>query len=225
MPARLKISLLWVLTPIWLLSCKSDPKHAPSDQKPVVDTIRVAKVPKEGAVVFEITRGTVNWTGKKALGGTQTGTIEVKQGELSVNQNQLVGGTVSLDMNSIAVTSIEDGGERKDLESHLKDSDFFDAGKFPEAVFKIEQALPVNNPAYNWLIIGELTMKGKTNPVNIPVQLRIEGSKLVATSPVFPINRTKWGVNFRSSLLGTAKDKLIDDNVLLSLELEARHGE
>lgn len=52
--------------------------------------------------------------------------------------------------------------------------------------------------------------------------MEVNGDKLVANSPTFPINRTQWDVNFRSGILGTAKDKLIDDNILLSLELEAR---
>lgn len=222
MRLRSNISLLSVLIPALFVSCKNDPKPTASDQKPKMDTIRVANVPREGAVPFIVTKGVVNWVGKKAFGDTQTGTVSIDKGEFAVNQNQVVGGSVSLDMSTITVTNIQDSGERKDLESHLKDTDFFEVEKYPKAEFKIDQVLPVNNPVYNWLIIGQLTIKGKTNPVNVPVQLHIDGNRLSATSPTFPINRTQWGVNFRSSLLGTAKDKLIDDTILLSLEVEAK---
>ena len=58
-------------------------------------------------------------------------------------------------------------------------------------------------------------MKGKTKSVNIPVMLKINEDDLTAESATFPINRTDWGVNFRSGLLGTAKDKLINDVVTL----------
>ena len=104
----------------------------------------------------------------------------------------------------------------------MKSEDFFGVQKFPEAVFTIGEVLPSNNAAFNWLVVGDLNMKGKSNPVNIPVKMEVNGDKLVASSPTFPINRTQWDVNFRSGILGTAKDKLIDDNILLSLELEAR---
>ena len=163
----------------------------------------------------------VTWEGKKFVGDGHKGTITVEKGTLSVNQNKLIQGTITLDMTSIAVSDIEDAGERRDLESHLKDADFFEADKYPKAEFVIREVLPSNAPAYNWLIVGDLTMKGKTNAVNIPVKMTLEGNKLRAESTVFPITRTQWGVNFRSGLLGTPKDKLIDDVVLLRLTLEA----
>jgi polyisoprenoid-binding protein YceI len=203
-------------------SCKNDPKNQVGNQAPKRDTIQVVAVPKEGAATFIITAGTVNWVGKKSVGDLHQGTINVEKGELLVNQNSLINGTITLDMNSLAVTDIKDAGERRDLESHLKDADFFEADKYPKAVFSITEVLPSNNPAFNWLIAGELTMKGKSNPVNIPVKMTIAGDKLRAESPNFVINRTQWGVNFRSGILGTVKDKMIDDNVMLTLILEAK---
>ncbi len=205
-------------------SCKNDPKVAAADTAAKPDTIQEVAVPTAGAATFLVTEGTINWEGKKAMGDGHNGTINVEKGELLVNQGRLISGKVTIDMHSISVSDIKDAGERRDLESHLRDSDFFEAEKFPKAEFVIQQVLPSNNPAFNWLIVGELTMKGKTKPVNIPVTLHIEGDKLKAESPTFPINRTEWGVNFQSGILGTAKNKLINDNVMLSLTLEAKKG-
>jgi polyisoprenoid-binding protein YceI len=207
-----------------LFSCKNDTKPVETTSAPKPDTIEMKPVPTEGAATFTITQGAVNWVGKKAIGNGHEGTITVKSGTLTVNQNTILDGKITLDMQSIAVTDIKDAGERRDLESHLKDADFFEAEKFPEATFVIKEVLPNNNPAFNWLIVGDLTMKGKTNSVNIPVTVTFEGDQLRATSPTFPINRTQWGVNFRSGLLGTTRDKLIDDNVLLTLTLQAKKG-
>ena len=39
------------------------------------------------------------------------------------------------------------------------------------------------------------------------------------TTPEFTINRTEWGVNYNSGILGTVKDKLIADDVKLSITL------
>jgi len=217
-----RISVASLLAFLFFFSCKNDPKNQSTNSTVQLDTIQEVAVSKEGAATFFVTEGTINWAGKKSIGDGHNGTINVEKGELLVNQNQLINGKIILDMHSITVSDIKDAGERRDLESHLRDSDFFEADKFPKAEFVISQVLPSTNPAYNWLIVGDLTMKGKTKPVNIPVTMSIEGDKLKAQSVTFPINRTEWGVNFHSGILGTAKDKLINDNVMLSLTLEAK---
>lgn len=203
-------------------SCQNDPQTVASTAQPVADTIQVKPVSATGAATFEVTEGSVTWSGRKTTGDSHTGTLDVSGGTLLFNQGQIVSGTVALDMNSIAVTDIKDPGEKRDLESHLKDSDFFETKKYPAAEFKFGEVLPSNTPNFNWVVVGELTMKGKTNPVNIPVRVTVEGDVLRAESPNFPINRTQWGVNFRSGLLGTVKDKVIDDMVPLSLKLTAK---
>jgi polyisoprenoid-binding protein YceI len=125
-------------------------------------------------------------------------------------------------MNAITVTDIKDPGERRDLESHLKDSDFFEVNKYPKAEFVFEEVLPGKAENFNWVLNGHLTMKGKKVPLTIPVMIRMEGDVLQAESPAFPINRTLWGVNFQSGILGTARDKMIDDMVPLMLKVTAK---
>ena len=206
-----------------LISCKNDPApQTESATAPKPDTVRVEPVPTAGAATFAVTEGTVYWQGKKALGNPHNGTIKVATGELMVNQGRLLSGNITLDMTSIAVTNLNDGGEKRDLESHLKDKDFFEVQKFPQAEFVITEVLPSNLPAFNWVVRGDLTIKDKSHPVNIPVKMTIDGDKLEATSATFPINRTQWGINFRSGTLGTAKDKVVEDVVPLSLVLKAR---
>lgn len=219
-----RFSFACFLASFFLVSCKNDPKTPAATQQAKRDTIVMAPVSKEGAVNFIVTEGTVNWAGKKSIGTGHEGTINVEKGTLLVNNKTIISGSFTLDMNSIAVSDVQDVGERRDLESHLKDSDFFEADKFPKAEFVIKEVLPGSEPAFNALIVGNLTMKGKTNSVNIPVQLTVEGDELKAQSVTFPINRTQWGVNFRSGILGTTRDKLIDDNVLLTIMLKAKKG-
>ena len=206
------------------ISCKNDPKiGAAQTAGSTLDTVRVASIPSKGAATFVVTEGVVNWSGSHTVAkdGHQ-GTITVESGEFLVNQGQLMRGKVTLDMNSLSVSDIKDPGERRDLESHLKDSDFFEVNNFPKAEFSFEEVLPSTMPNFNWVLHGNLTMKGKTAPINIPVKISIEGDVLRAESPAFPINRTTWGVNFHSGILGTAKDKMIDDTVPLSLKLTAK---
>lgn len=219
----LKQTLLLSLCLFAFISCKNTPKTEAVQTIAKPDTIRVVQVPIEGASTFIITEGIVTWSGTKTLkkDGHQ-GSIDVQSGEILVNQGQIIRGNVTLDMNSLTVTDIKDPGGRRDLESHLKDDDFFEVKKYPTAEFVIEEVLPNTMPGYNWVLSGQLTMKDKTLPVNIPVKVSIVGDVLQAESASFPINRTQWGVSFHSGVLGTAKDKMIDDMVPLILRITAK---
>ena len=207
-----------------LFSCKNDPQPETAVQTatPKPDTIRLEPVSDEGAETFVITEGVVHWLGKRTVGNRHTGTVNVAGGEFRVNQGRLLSGKVTLDMASISVENIKDPGAKSDLESHLKDSDFFEVKKYPTGEFVFNEVLPSNMADFNWVISGKLTLKGKTETVNIPVKMTINGNELTAESANFVINRTKWGINFQSGLLGTVKDKIIEDIVPLSLKITAR---
>jgi polyisoprenoid-binding protein YceI len=125
-------------------------------------------------------------------------------------------------MHSLAVNNVKDPGARADLESHLKDSDFFEVKKYPTGKFVFDEVLPSNKPDFDWIISGDLTMKGKTNRVHIPVKMTITDDELTAQSANFVINRTKWGINFQSGILGTVKNKIIEDIVPLSITISAK---
>jgi polyisoprenoid-binding protein YceI len=212
-----------LLAGLSLFACQNDaPANKPeANAAPKPDTIRYEPAPTEGAAPYQVSSGTVYWSAKRAIGSMHNGVIAISGGDLMVNQGQLVGGRITLDMSSIEVTNMDDPSEKATLESHLKDKDFFEVKKYPEATFEVTEILPSSQSAFNWVIRGNLTIKDKTHPVNIPVRMSIAEGKLLAESVTFVINRTKWGVNFRSGILGTAKDKLIEDVVSLSLKIEA----
>ena len=117
---------------------------------------------------------------------------------------------------------MDDPRDKATLESHLKDNDFFNVKKYPEASFDVLEVLPSSQPAFNWIIRGMLTIKDQSKPVNVPVKIWEANNSLHAESVSFIINRTKWGISFRSGMLGTAKDQMIEDVVTLSFELEAK---
>ncbi len=223
MSAFFKKTLLFAFAFVAFFSCKNDPKIEAAQAAPKLESALLEPVPTEGAVTFVVTEGIVNWSGTNTVGGSgHQGAIMVESGTLLVNQGQILSGKVTLDMNSISVADIKDPGERRDLESHLKDADFFEVNKFPKAEFEINEVLPSTMPNFNWVLSGTLKMRGKTAPVNIPVKFSIEGDILRAETPAFPINRTTWGVNFHSGILGTVKDKMIDDTVPISLKIVAK---
>jgi polyisoprenoid-binding protein YceI len=82
------------------------------------------------------------------------------------------------------------------LTDHLKSSDFFDAKKYPKAVFKVTK---VEKADKVYTVTGELTMHGKTEPLSFPASISTDGAGL-SVSTTFPIDRTKWGINYEKGV-------------------------
>ncbi|MCX6800424.1 MAG: YceI family protein, partial [Candidatus Falkowbacteria bacterium] len=71
----------------------------------------------------------VMWNGKKITGTEENGKIKIKQGSLSLSNEQIVtGGEFTINMDSI-----KENKNTETLEKHLKSTDFFDTAQYPEA--------------------------------------------------------------------------------------------
>lgn len=100
------------------------------------------------------------------------------------------------------------------LEGHLKSDDFFGVEKFPTATLIFTDVKVKGKNSYN--ITGDLTIKGKTNPVTF--EISIYGSKATTS---LKIDRTKYGVKYGStSFFDGLKDKAIYDEFDLVADLE-----
>ncbi len=161
----------------------------------------------------------INWVGKK-ITGQHNGTIQVKSGKLMMDPQKIVGGDFMLDMTSIKVLDLKDPAKNQKLTNHLKSDDFFSVEKFPEGNFKIT-SVQVKNP--NLLeVVGDLTLKGITHPVTIPVDFVRDSSQLKAKGKVI-IDRTKWNIRYGSGkFFKGLGDKLISDDIELELDLTAK---
>ncbi|RYD70038.1 MAG: YceI family protein, partial [Sphingobacteriales bacterium] len=83
------------------------------------------------------TTTTITWTGAKPT-GAHSGTFKVTEGSLLINENNLVGGGFTIDINSLNNTDLAgDADSKGKLEGHLKSADFFDVAKYPTAKFEI----------------------------------------------------------------------------------------
>lgn len=164
----------------------------------------------------------IEWVGAKPT-GKHHGTIGISEGNLMLTDGNIVGGKFTIDMNSIVdvdLTSAEDNGK---LVGHLKSPDFFDAAKYPTAVFEITSSEAVSgNPDVTHNITGNLTMKDITKSVTFPAWVSIEGNQLTASTPEFVIDRTQWNVQYGSkTIFDNLKDKFINDEISLKISLSA----
>ncbi len=208
-------------------SCKNNSKKAEtttttakSDSKPVESAVPPSNA--SGKYSVDTKNSTIHWTGKKVM-GAHNGIIKLSKGVISVANGRIKGGAFEIDMTSIEDKSIADPSDKADLENHLKSPDFFNAGEYPHAYFtitKIEE-LEKNLQNITHKIYGDLQIKGIKKPVEFNASMAILDDKIALVTPSFTINRTDWGVNFHSGILGTVKDKIIEDNIGLVMDIKA----
>ncbi len=167
-------------------------------------------------------RSVIHWEGTKP-GSSHEGTIKLQKGSLRVANGQITGGEFIIDMNSIENTD-QEGQDKSDLEGHLRSDDFFDTAQFPIASFTITKVEPLNGRKdANYLVTGNLTMKGITKSISIPAQIAFDEQGVKITTPKFTIDRTQWDITYKSGIIGTAKDRLIHDQIGLQIQLYAKH--
>ncbi|MCX2679698.1 YceI family protein [Galbibacter sp. EGI 63066] len=145
----------------------------------------------------------VTWKGYKVT-GSHEGTVALKSGELQFDSDKLVGGNFTVDMTTLGSTDLE-GDYKTKLDGHLKSDDFFGVENYPTATLEITKVEAAGKNAYE--VTGDLTIKGKTNPVTF--DLSVYGNKATATVKV---DRTKYDISYKSgNFFENLGDNLIYD--------------
>ena len=122
----------------------------------------------------------------------------------------------------VAAESVFSNHEARDR--HVRDSDFLDAGRFPEIVFEaigFEQTGEQDGRLVGRLS-GNLTLLGKTRPVTLDVSLNKAASypfghrkHTLGISARTTLLRSEWGMDY------ALKGGMVGDAVQLRFELEA----
>ena len=159
----------------------------------------------------------VAWVGKKVT-GQHNGVIALQGGRLEMEDESLVGGIFTIDMATIECQDLS-GDSKGDLEGHLKSDDFFGVAKYPTATFVITKAVPQGPGKYK--VIGNVTIKGKTEEIQFPTTLEEKDGKITANADIV-IDRSKFDVRYGSgSFFDNLGDKTIYDNFDLTISLVA----
>ena len=104
----------------------------------------------------------------------------------------------------------------------MKADDFFGVEQFPEAIFTITDVSPTAEDNANYLIQGNLAIRDSIKNIEIPAQLAFSETGVDILTPKFSIDRTDWGIVYNSGVIGTIKDKLINDKIELQIALKAK---
>ncbi len=209
----LKITLMAFIT-VGAFSCKNTEKEA---EAMVEETAEATEMATEYTV--DTTASQIMWEGAKPT-GKHHGTISLSSGTIHLNEGKPEAGNFVIDMNSINDEDLE-GDDKANLEAHLKgtvegkEGDFFNVKEFPTA--KFEMTSIENN-----VVKGNLTIKDKTNAIEFPATVTMEGDKMMLKSETFEIDRTKWDVNYGSkSIFPSLGDKFINDAMKITVSLVA----
>ncbi len=142
----------------------------------------------EGGLTPNMEKSKIDFVGHKADGSHKGG---FKKFELVVKADFVDPAKSSLKITIDAESLWSDDDK---LTEHLRNEDFFNVTKHPKISFESSKIVHSVEPGKS-KIVGKLTMLGKTEDVEVPVEIEItdENLKIVAK---FKIDRTKWGMSY-----------------------------
>jgi polyisoprenoid-binding protein YceI len=133
-----------------------------------------------------------------------------------VTADDLLGSSVTAE---IDLASIETGSEQRD--NHLRSPDFFHTDKHPQMTYR---STGVRADGSDWVLDGELTLKGVTR--GVPLKLEVNGfgkdpygGTRAGFTATGQINRGDFGVTYNAAIEGGGV--VVSDKVDLHLEIEA----
>ncbi len=161
---------------------------------------------------IKTSESTINWVGKKVT-GEHSGTLNLSEGYLVFDNNNITGGEFVVDMTSLQVTDLEAGKGKEKLEGHLNSDDFFGVKDHKTAKLVVTKAKKTDK---GFKIAGDLTIKGKTNPIEF--DLAVNGD---SASTTLKVDRTKYDIKYGSgSFFDNLGDKAISDEFELDVNLK-----
>ena len=212
---------LFVVTALLSVSCKKS-STSESDLKAPTEAAASAEGTK---YVANTTESVINWSGSKPA-GKHSGTINLKDGEIMVKDNKVVGGKFTINMNTITVTYLKPDEGKEYLEAHLKvtgdkegQDHFFNVTKYPTGFFAITS---IEEKDGKTIVFGNLSLKNVTKSVNFPANITVTDKEVTIDSDTLVLNRTYWNINYASkSLFDNLKDKFINDEIEIKVRVKA----
>jgi polyisoprenoid-binding protein YceI len=226
------IKLLAALFPLIFLACTSAPE---SDKAKTTEAKELTRSGADETWEVETTNSKIEWVGTKVT-GYHTGEIPIKEGDINLKNDKVVGGRFVMDVNNLTVSGPKGNSAamNQKLQNHLKSADFFEVSKYPEAVLEITsitdfkgeirdttdprqsdiEKYKVTNPTHK--ISGNLTMKGITKNIEFPARITVSENSAEAVAK-FNINRKDWGVIYEGQ-----RDDLIRDEIHLGILIRAK---
>ena len=231
----MKTNQLTTLLAAALIACISCTNAPKSDEATTSEAKEVTNSKTGETWKLNASESKVEWVGTKVT-GYHTGDVQVKSGEIYVNEGNVTGGRFVLDLANMKVVGPKgvDSASNNKLLGHLKSADFFDVEKNPEGIFEITSVKPysgnaikdttdprqeniskykVSDPTH--LVSGNLTLKGTTKNIEFPARITVSGNSAEAIAK-FNIDRKEWNIVYAGK-----PDDLIRDAIHLGISIKA----
>ena len=166
-----------------------------------------------GTYTIDPVHSTLGFSIKHMMVSNTTGQFDKYEGTIVYDPNDLANATVNV---TIQADSIDTHMDQRD--NHLRSPDFFDVAKNPTITFVSKQVTPSS-------ITGDLTIKGITKEVSIPVEISgpvksPSGDNVIGISGTFKINRQDYGISFNKTM--DQGGLMVANDVTVNISVEAK---
>ncbi len=161
------------------------------------------------------TSSKVEWTARKVT-GKHTGTVNIKEGKIEMNDGILTKASVTIDMTTILDTDLS-GSSKTKLEDDLKSDNFFGVAKFPTATLVTTSIIALDEGDYK--VTANLTIRGITHPITFDALVIPDGKQYRAKATLV-VDRTLYDIKYRSGkFFDDLGDSTIYDDFDLAISL------
>jgi polyisoprenoid-binding protein YceI len=168
----------------------------------------------DGPYQIQTENSSLTWKANKVL-AAHTGLVTIKFGQININDGKLSNADFVMDMTTITSDEGIDS-----LVKHLKSADFFNVDEYPEARLGVNFAVP-GDLADEYIMSGDLTIKGITKPINFRAVVNPGSDSLNARAEII-IDRLDWDIRYRSGkFFQDLGDNLISDEISFIIDLNA----
>ena len=186
-------------------------------------TVFVSILTAADTLQVDLENSQIKWIGRKVT-GEHSGTLNLSGGWVVLDKNSINSGKFIFDMASISNTDIESPEWKQKLEDHLKSEDFFHTDSFPHAILEIKgrQSLIIENSKKSDQILADLTIRGITHEIKLPLDLTQSQNNFNAEGSV-DIDRTLYNIQYKSGkFFDELGDKLIYDNFTVQFMVQTK---
>ena len=215
------VLILFIMTLLFYFpGCGGKEKSANKTEILKVNKMTPSLVLEPGNYTADSDSSSVLWECGWIGGRTHNGDVYLKEGLVNIKNSGIVSGDFVVDMNTIQCFDLKNDGARNKLIRHLKSDDFFDAENYQETRLTI--TLSENIGGNNFLFIGNLTIKGITNPIQMRGEMHSTNSGYGADIKLV-FDRSKYNVRYKSaSFFSDLGDNIILDDVSLKAKIRLR---
>ena len=198
---------------LFIVSCEKSPKKNIQTTLP-----KPTLTLNSGDYTMDNDNSSIKWTGRELSTKSHYGSLQMKDGSITINTDGTVNGIIKIDMTTIDCEDLQ-GRSKASLERHLRSDDFFSVESHPIATltFKSEGGIGAGNKlAFN----GDLEIKGISHPISFESEVKSVDPKVNALIDM-TFDRSKYNVRFRSgTFFQNLGDKLIYDDIELSVDIK-----